>query len=252
MPEEEPSGAERKQPKKRTAKKVAGLRPRPDLLSNPALSGAASVAARSVLGQGAGAQPVKAVQVPASASQDAIAVPAPSTPPDWQGAAEAVAPDTAQTRAEDQALSEGAPPGSVTPLSVSATDVQPSEPARPHLGDLSSPGAASSGATHGTTPHAYQDLPDGEAAAQHLVAHDDEQQVPGEEATTAEMTEAEPRAGEHLHQGPGESALSPPARAPRWGPHIRHCSTHGVAAGWTSSSVGTPGRRIRSASRRTW
>lgn len=196
MPEEEPSGAKRKQPKKRTAKKVAGLRPRPDLLSNPALSGAASVAARSVLGQGAGAQPVRAVQVPASASQDAIAVPAPSTPPDSQGAAEAVAPDSTQTRAEDQALSEGAEPGSVTPLSVSATDVQPSEPARPDLGDLSSPDAASSGATHGTTPHAYQDLPDdGEAADQHLVAHDDEQPVPGEEATTAETTEAEPRAG---------------------------------------------------------
>lgn len=192
MPEEETSGAERK-PKKRTAKKVAGLRPRPDLLSNPALSGAASVAARSVLGQGAGVQPVQPVQVPASAAHDAIAVPAPSTPFDSQGAAEAVAPDTTQTPAEDQALSEGAESGSVTLLSVSATDVQPSQP---DLGDLSSPDTASSGASHGKTSHAYQGLPDdGEAPDQHLVAHDDEQPGPGEEATTAETSEADPRAG---------------------------------------------------------
>lgn len=204
MPEEEEtSGAERKQPKKRTAKKVAALRPRPDLLSNPALSGAASVAARSVLGQGPGVQSVASVQVPASEAQDAIAVPAPSTPFDSQGAAEALAPGTTQTPAEANALSEGEDSGSVTPLPVSATDAQPSQPAPPDLGDPSSPDAPSSGATHGKTPDAYQGLADdAEAADQHLVAHDDEQPGPGEGATTTETSEAEPRAGGAPSSGP--------------------------------------------------
>ncbi len=236
MPEEETSGAERKQPKKR---KVAALRPRPDLLSNPALSGAASVAARSVLGQGAGVQPVKSVQVPASAAQDAIAVPAPSTPHDSQGAAEAVAPDTTQTTAEDQALSKGAESGSVTPLSVPATDVQPSQPARPDLGDLSSPDTANSGTTSGKTPHAYHGLADdGEAADQHVVAHDAEQPGPGERATTAESSEAEPKAGE----APSSASRRKRSASARQGSKVGPAHT-ALLNSWRSSRVDLKLRR---------
>lgn len=100
MPEEaETSGAERK-PRKKTAKKVAGLRPRPDLLSNPALSGAANVAARSVLGQGAGVQPVMAATAP-DATTESVSVPAPSTSPD---APDAVATQSLPAQAEEPQL----------------------------------------------------------------------------------------------------------------------------------------------------
>ncbi|ODA70274.1 hypothetical protein APS67_005500 [Streptomyces sp. AVP053U2] len=233
MPEEETSGAEPKQPKKRTAKKVAALRPRPDLLSNPALSGAASVAARSVLGQGAGVHADKTVQIPASAAQDAIAVPAPSTPLDSQGAAEAVTP------AKDQALNEGAESGSVTPLSVSATDVQPSQPAGPDLGDPSVPDSAGPGATRGT-PHAPQGLADdGEAAAdQHHVAPASKQPGPGERGTTAETSEAEPNAGE----APASGSRRKRSVSTRQGPKVGPAHT-ALLNSWRSSRVDLKLRR---------
>ncbi|MFJ2753564.1 hypothetical protein [Streptomyces sp. NPDC087297] len=69
------SGGESPAPKKKPAKKIAGLRPRSGsaLLSNPALSGAASVVARSVLGQG----PTPVVD-PDATGGTAPMVPAPS------------------------------------------------------------------------------------------------------------------------------------------------------------------------------
>ncbi|GLW04288.1 hypothetical protein [Streptomyces lavendulae] len=75
-------------PKKKSAKKIAGLRPRSGsaLLSNPALSGAASVVARSVLGQG----PTPTASPEVTSGPSAV-VPAPSPSTDKPAAAE-VAP----------------------------------------------------------------------------------------------------------------------------------------------------------------
>lgn len=133
MPEEQASGAGRKKATKKAtkkaAKKVAGLRPRPDLLSSPALSGAASVAARSVLGQGVGVQHVNAAQVPPPASQDAVAVPEPSTPPDSLGVAETHLADATPTQAGMEPADEEAESSIITSRSDSASEVQRSQPA---------------------------------------------------------------------------------------------------------------------------
>jgi hypothetical protein len=212
MPEEaETSGAERK-PKKRTAKKVAGLRARPDLLSNPALSGAANVAARSVLGQGAGVQPVMAATAPA-ATTEPVSVPAPSTPPD---APDAVAAQSLPPQVEEPPLngeessrraaatetpsgldghptpseSSSTPPVSTPPSEAVPTGLPPSDHApAPSAGAALEQGAEGVGPGDGTDQQGAED-PTGQQGEAHGADHDGE---PGERKPPSDSATGESR-----------------------------------------------------------
>ncbi|MEU7072969.1 hypothetical protein AB0B30_27940 [Streptomyces narbonensis] len=208
MPEDEmASEAEPKQPKKKAAKKVAGLRPRPDLLSNPALSGAASVAARSVLGQGAGAQPVMGAQQSAPAAQGPVVLPAPSSPPDFQGTDQQLTADAtteplvelpADERSDSLATPNGSEPDVESGELASAASKQPDvEPAPGSDGPTSASAARS--VEPATSPKQT------EQAQERLVSEED----PQDHLDTGDV--------EQLGEGgdePGEGDTSPDASPP--------------------------------------
>ncbi len=273
MPEEEASGAERKQPRKKATKKVAGLRPRPDLLSNPALSGAASVAARSVLGQGAGVQPVRAAQVPPPASQDAVAVPGPSAPPDSQGVVETHPADTTLTQADVEPADKEAESSTITSLSVSSSEEQPRQPApvataAPHPAERSSvpdapapPGRTTpadggqndyppsapehassppdvSGAAHQQTEQVPQDDRDDDGASgKQPDASDDEQPSDSGEGSLSSQA-SESRAGETPSAGSRRKRSAPSRQGSKLGP--AHTA---LLNSWRSSRVDLKLRR---------
>lgn len=112
-------------PKKKPTKRIAGLRPRTAsaLLSNPALSGAASVVARSVLGQG----PTPAASPEVTTGPSAV-VPAPSPSTDRPAAEVSPAIDllSTPTRLQSTPLQEA----QVSSLPAPAPDaaIRPEEP----------------------------------------------------------------------------------------------------------------------------
>lgn len=157
MPEEaETSGAERKT-KKKSAKKVASLRPRPDLLNNPALSGAAHVAARSVLGQGPGVQPVMATTPPTTSAQEPLSVPAPSKPPHAPSSVPPRVVEAVSSQAEDRQSNGGVAAGTPRSTSASAPEERSSPPTSaaettPDLAGQSSAPEQNSTPPESTTP----------------------------------------------------------------------------------------------------
>lgn len=135
----EPQGPETDGPAKKTVKKPvkkaakrAALRPRPpgSILNNPALAGAQTVVARSVLGQGgAGTEaPAPLPQAPTEVSpvlpprpQTTNVVPAPSRPAEGQGRGEPAAGETYQPTPP----TESSPPPAYRPVGGSEPEPEP-------------------------------------------------------------------------------------------------------------------------------
>ncbi|MFJ1641668.1 hypothetical protein [Streptomyces sp. NPDC088256] len=141
----EPQGPETDGPAKKTVKKPvkkaakrAALRPRPpgSILNNPALAGAQTVVARSVLGQGgAGTEvPAPLPQAPTEVSpvlpprpQTTNVVPAPSRPAEGQGRGEPAAGETYQPTPP----TESSPPPADRPVGGSEPKPEPEPEPKP-------------------------------------------------------------------------------------------------------------------------